>query len=151
MVLVSPEEKKLRQQRKIATKREHDDLTMMLCSPACCLSLFLFVHFSNGFHGAFVRTGLYSQKITHHWVNTEDGEWFYLVAYFKDRTLSEEDRICFSILRGPAVTPIDPFSWSGGGVRLGHSPPNVWLNEDRRKSSVVFPVLVFWYLLFLVK
>ena len=110
----------------------------------------MFVHFSNGFHGAVVRTGLYSQKITHHWVNIEDGEWFYLVAYFKDRTLSEEDRICFSILRGPAVTPIDPFSWSGGGVRLGHSPPNVWLNEDGRKSSVVFLVLVFWYLLFLV-
>lgn len=85
-----------------------------------------------------MRTRLYSQKITHHWVNIKDGEWFYLVAYFKDRTLSEEDRICFSILRGPTVTPIDPFSWSGGGVRLGHSPPNVWLNE------------VFWYLLFLV-
>lgn len=116
----------------------------------CCRSLFLFVHFSNCFHDAVVRTRLYSQKITHHLVNIEDGEWFYLVAYFKDRTPSEEDRICFSILRGPAVTPIDPFSWSGGGVRLNHSPPNVWLNKDRRNSSVVFPVLVFWYLLFRV-
>lgn len=48
------------------------------------------------------------------------------------------------------MTPIDPFSWCGGGVRLGHSPSNVWLNEDRRNSSVVFPVVVFWYLLFLV-
>lgn len=97
-----------------------------------------------------MRAGLYSQKITHHWVKIEDGEWFYLVAYFKDGTLSEEARICFSILRGPAVTPIDPFSWSGGGVRLGHSPRNVWLNEDRPNSSVVFPVVVFWFLLFLV-
>ena len=62
--------------------RDHAPLTS-------CRALFPFIHLLDNFHGAVVRTRLYSQEIAHHWIKIKNGERLYLVTHFKCGSLSK--------------------------------------------------------------